>query len=1025
VHLRLHCILHLILAAALSCALHAAAQQGPAAESPAAQSFSADPQASGGSEATASATLHGHITDQTGALIPGAKVTLTDANGKVLATATADSSGAYEFRSLKPGGYLVQAEFTGFAPFQSPVIAVSPGSSKRVDISMAIQVEQQNVQVTEDTGGVNTEASGNANAIVLKGKDLDALSDDPDELANEISALAGPSAGPNGGQIFIDGFSGGQLPPKSAIREIRINQNPFSAEYDRLGYGRIEILTKPGTDKLHGQFFGMGNTNQLNTSNPFARSVPDYYSYHFNGTVSGAMSKTSSYFASFERRHIGQVNSWLIPEAILPNPDGTYSNVGPYSVSNPNTRIRTNSSFRFDFQLGPRNTLTARYGFWAETELGDLSAGSLAVNGNPGISPTWHESNTDHTVQVSDAFIVNDHIVNETRLQYERQNENHYPDSTLPTISLLGDFTSGGLPAQMYRDHRTALELQNLTTWSHNAHAIKFGTRLRDSYLADFSTSNYNGSFRFGPVTHPDGSLWHSSTEAYLGMANGLAAGKSFSQLVAEGYGPITASFTSGTASATANIFDLALFAQDDWKVSQRFTLSGGLRFEAQNHVSDHNDWAPRVGMAYALDGGKGKPAKTVVRAGFGVFYDRFDSRSLLTVHHLDTQDKIVLNNPNCSSDANSLNSIDFSTCSSGPGSFSSQAVPVRYRVASAFHSPYTSQFGASLERQIVKGTTATVTYLHSFGAHQMVTINANQFNPELDNGQGGYPIDPSGGYIYEFFPEGIFKQNQIITSVNTTITRNFSMSGFYTAGWANSDGGAGSNISNAYNISQDYGPATFNSRNQIFAMANYNGPWGLKFNPFMLAVSGKPFNVTLPEDALNDFNNQRPTWASAKTLPGYAISTPWGTMDANPQPGEQLIPANIGRGPAAVAFNLRVSRGFGFGPETSGPNGPNGGGGGEWHGHRGGPPGGSLGPGGLSGGGGPHGGMMGGGPSGRKYTLTFSAQALNLFNNINYGGPNGVIGSPRFLQSTTLAGGMFSTGSAARRIFVQAIFSF
>jgi hypothetical protein len=159
--------------------------------------------------------------------------------------------------------------------------------------------------------------------------------------------------------------------------------------------------------------------------------------------------------------------------------------------------------------------------------------------------------------------------------------------------------------------------------------------------------------------------------------------------------------------------------------------------------------------------------------------------------------------------------------------------------------------------------------------------------------------------------------------------------------------------------------------------------------------------------------------------LPGDAVSTPWGTMDANPQPGEQLIPANIGRGPAAVAFNLRVSRGFGFGPETSGPNGPNGGGGGEWHGHRGGPPGGSLGPGGLSGGGGPHGGMMGGGPSGRKYTLTFSAQALNLFNNINYGGPNGVIGSPRFLQSTTLAGGMFSTGSAARRIFVQAIFSF
>ena len=115
---------------------------------------------------------------------------------------------------------------------------------------------------------MSTDAGENASAIVLKGNDLDALSDDPDELSNELTALAGPSAGPNGGQIYIDGFTGGQLPPKSAIREIRINQNPFSAEFDRLGYGRIEILTKPGTDMLHGRFFGMGNDSSFNTGNP-------------------------------------------------------------------------------------------------------------------------------------------------------------------------------------------------------------------------------------------------------------------------------------------------------------------------------------------------------------------------------------------------------------------------------------------------------------------------------------------------------------------------------------------------------------------------------------------------------------------------------------------------------------------------------------------------------------------------------------------------------------------------------------
>ena len=160
---------------------------------------------------------------------------------------------------------------------------------------------------------MSTEAGANTSAIVLKGSDLDALSDDPDELQNELEALAGPSAGPNGGQIYIDGFTGGQLPPKSAIREIRINQNPFSAEFDRIGYGRIEILTKPGSDTLHGRFFGQGNDNAFNTGNPFTSNLPSYYSDQFNGTLSGPISKKASYFLSVEDRETQNDNVYSIP----------------------------------------------------------------------------------------------------------------------------------------------------------------------------------------------------------------------------------------------------------------------------------------------------------------------------------------------------------------------------------------------------------------------------------------------------------------------------------------------------------------------------------------------------------------------------------------------------------------------------------------------------------------------------------------------------------------------------------------
>ncbi len=1011
-YLRFHCMLHLLIATVVAFALSAAAK-----------AQTADPPAT-------TATLHGHITDPSGALIPGAQVSIVTSAGTAVSNVTADATGAYEVHGLAPGGYIINVSYEGFAPFQSQTIQLTAGQIKRVDVAMAIETQQQNVVVTDESPTVSVDAGNNANAVVLKGKDLDALSDDPDELSNELSALAGPSAGPNGGQIYIDGFTGGQLPPKSAIREIRINQNPFSAEYDRLGYGRIEILTKPGTDKLHGQLFIQGNDSVFNT-NPLTPDVPNYDQIQYNGTISGSINKKSSFFLSVEQRdNHGQSLYNYFP--FIYDPVKGYvpsENSVSGTLANPHNRI--NVSPRIDFQLGSKDTLTVRYQFYYDTESGDLNTTQLP-------SQSIASKSIEHTVQLSDSHIINDRMVNETRFEYRRASEEDTPVSTDPEIMVNGNFTDGGASSQFEQDHQDHFELQNFTTMSAGAHAIKFGAWLRDTRDANSSYGYRNGVLTF-------------SSNGYGDALQKLANGQNVNT-----FGDDIQSVVVGVGRTdyTANVFDGALFFQDDWRVNPRLTLSGGVRWETQNHISDHSDWAPRVAMAYALDAKGNKPAKTVLRAGYGIFYDRVQVANILAATQQAVnsgQIRVTTTSSSCLN-GTSLTDIDFSGCLP-PAPYLTTPESTVVILAPNFHAPYTQQFGVSLERQVTKTTTATVTYLHSYGLHQVVTRNSNAFLPGTfqfgsDTLTGVRP-NADLGIVQEYYPEAVFKQDQMILNVNARLSPRLGVFGFYNLSFANTDG-AGGEVSNSYDLRQDYGRASFVNRNMVFLMGNYTGPWNIHFNPFLIAQSGRPYNIVAGNDLSGDnFFNNRPAFADNSqclSSTGRYVTTDVGCLDVLPESGESLIPVNMGNSPASVAFNLRLSRSFGIGPkvESAGNNngGPPGGGppgGGGSRGGRGGP-GGGFGPGGFGGGGGGPRGMFGQG-SGRKYSLTFSAQALNLFNNVNYGTPTGTVGSipvkdesgntlyyspgSTFGQSRGLAGRIFSQGTASRRIFFQAVFSF
>lgn len=347
---------------------------------------------------TTSGAIQGTVLDPSGALIPSATVHLTNAFG-LSKEIHSGSAGTFEFGRLVPGRYQLSVSADGFQLLQVSDAMVYAGKTTPETVVLQLPTEQQQVQVNDEGLALDTSSASNATAIVIKGKDLDAMSDDPDQLQDELNALAGPSAGPTGGQIYIDGFTGGQLPPKSSIREIRINQNPFSAQYDKLGYGRIEILTKPGTEKFHGSATINGNDSNFNSLNPFVTKEPPYYSTFLTGNASGALSKQSSWFASVFRRD-NQSNS-IVNAQLLDANGGTYN----YSTAVSNPQSRLDISPRFDFQLGASNTLSIRYMYDRQKQT------------NSGVSQfalpeqAYNLTTQEHTLQVSDTQVLGPTIV--------------------------------------------------------------------------------------------------------------------------------------------------------------------------------------------------------------------------------------------------------------------------------------------------------------------------------------------------------------------------------------------------------------------------------------------------------------------------------------------------------------------------------------------------------------------------------------------------------------------------------------
>ena len=988
-------------------------------------------------------TLRGLITDELGAAIVGASVTLTDATG-VQKKTTTNGEGVYTFAGLTLGSYKLQAVAPGFTTSEEQTVDIKAGRQS-LDVTLKVTIEER---VTVAETPISTEATNNANQTIIGGKDLDALPDDPDELAAALQALAGPSVGPNGGQIFIDGFTGGSLPSKDSIREIRINQNPFAAENDQPS-ARIDILTRPGTDKFRGGTSFNFNDESFNSRNPFAinssKRTPfqiRQYDMNLSGPV---VKKKASFFFNFGR--IETDDNELIRAKVLDE------NLNPVDFGQGFLVPRRNTFFspRFDYAINPSNTLVVRYNFnrFRVTDQG-VGGFSLPERGFDTVS-------TNQNIQITETAILNSTTINETRFQYSHGRNEQIGDNSVPALNVSGSFNSGGAQVGHSFNERDFWEFNNFTAKQHGSHAIKFGGRIRHVNVDDTNQNNYGGTWSF------TGGFGLTSIQRYQLTLQLQEQGLTPEQIRAAGGGAATFSINSGNPFADVSQTDYGVFLQDDWRVRPNITLSYGLRYETQTNAHSKYDFGPRFAVAWSPGAANSaRPPKMVIRLGTGFFFNRFSESSTLTANRYNGVNVIQTfvteearrltppsiadqQAPNVAAIYSILNQWSPTSVPSVAGLPQNQQTI--WQVDPHLQAPTVWLIGTQVERQLPRNLTMFMGFYNIRIVHVIRARDVNapfpaSVTPITPN---GIRPDPTKGEINRFEASGQFNQRQFFIGFNSRLSRTFQFSGnYFISKTTNDTDGQGGSLfpMNSYDTSGEFGRGSFDIRHRFTLFGTINLPWWkIVMSPFIVANSGPPFNIITGQDLNLDRQvNERPSFAAPNAPCSEIIRcTRFGAFNLQPLPGEPIIPRNFGKSPGSFVVNLRISRAFAFGT-IGGSNAarPQGqaaaaaGGGADGAKRPVGGPGGPM----IAGGGGgvKAVGPQGGGaapPSEKRYNLNVSISFQNLLNHVNLGTPVGNLSSPSFGESTNLGGsfggfgGGGSTGAGNRRIYAQVRLNF
>jgi len=754
----------------------------------------------------------GIVSDVNGEVVQGAKVILRRQEGAKQQSTRSDAKGSFRFARIAFGIAQIEVEKEAFKP---AIIQVNINALASAPVRVVLEVAdlQEELTVSNQSAQVNTNPAENRDVIKLDRNELSTLPVFDNDVIRAVSSLADASSTGSGGpSVIVDGLEVTSKVPASMIQEVRINQNPYSAEFARPGRGRIEVITRAGMTEYHGEFGFIFRDSHLDARNAFALERAPEQRRIFDGTLTGPIGhskKTSFFFAgNHEEEDLQAVVYAETPSGIVSE-----------NVATP--QRQSEFSFRINHQFGEKTTFSVRL------DLNQDSNGNTGAGGFNLPEVAANSTGGEHHVFFTLRQILSPKLINEltSRIGHEYGRTRSVTQG-VPRLVVQDAFTGGGGQVNR-RSTENHVQLNEILSWTEGKHFVRAGVNIPDISRRGYSDqSNFGGTFTFATL-------------------DDYVANRPFLYSINEGDGHLA--FWQK---------EFGMFVQDLVLVRANLSIAAGLRYDHQNYLSDHNNFAPRLSFAYAPS----KQRKTILRGGAGIFYDRTGVLPIADMLRFDGQRlrQVNLSNPG------------YPDPFSNGGTLANQPVSI-VRFDPYLSSPYTFQFNAGVERQINKSLTVSANYINTRGIRMFRSRDINAPLP----GAVVRP-DPTIGVLRQVESSALGQTHMLELMVRGNVTRYFNGTIQYNLGRAHNDtGGINVRPANNYDLSGEWSRANFDEFQHFNMLGTFKmGSW-FKVGTSVSLASGRPYTLTTGrDDNLDTVATDRPAGVRRNSLQGPGEAT-------------------------------------------------------------------------------------------------------------------------------------------------------